>query len=45
MSEEVINISEACVKIPMYGFAESLNASVAAAIIMSEVSRGKHNEK
>lgn len=45
VSQEVISISDACVKIPMYGFAESLNASVAAAIIMSEVSRGKHNEK
>lgn len=45
VSDEVLKISDVCVKIPMYGFAESLNASVAAAIIMSEASRRKHNEK
>lgn len=45
VSDEVLDISDMCVKIPMYGFAESLNASVAAAIIMNEVARGKHHGK
>lgn len=45
VSDEVMFISDVCVKIPMYGFAESLNASVAAAIIMNEVARGKHYGK
>ena len=45
VSKEILDISDECVKIDMYGFAESLNASVAAAIIMNEVARGKHNGK
>ena len=39
VSEEVLGISDVSVKIPMYGFAESLNASVAAAIVMNEAAR------
>ncbi len=45
VSKEILDISDECIKIDMYGFAESLNASVAAAIIMNEVARGKHNGK
>jgi len=45
VSDEVLEMSDEYVKIPMYGFAESLNASVAAAIIISEASRRKHNGK
>ena len=43
VSDEVLEMSDEYIKIPMYGFAESLNASVAAAIIMSEASRSRHN--
>ena len=43
--EEILDISDICVKIPMYGFAESLNASVAAAIIMNEAARSSNNGK
>ncbi len=45
VSDEVLSITDECVKIEMYGFAESLNASVAAAIVMHEVARGKHYGK
>lgn len=45
VSEEILDISDVCVKIPMYGFAESLNASVAAAIIMNEAARSSNDGK
>jgi len=34
ISEEVINLSDACISIPMYGKKESLNVSTAAGIIL-----------
>lgn len=37
VSDEVINISDECIKIPIVGGAESLNAAIAAAVIMYEV--------
>lgn len=43
--DEILEISDICVKIPMYGFAESLNASVAAAIIMNEAARSLNHGK
>lgn len=39
VSDEILSISDEFIKIPMCGFAESLNAAVAAAIIMSEAAR------
>ena len=39
VSEEVIDISDECIKIPIVGGAESLNAAIAAAVIMYEVLR------
>ncbi len=45
VSREILEISDKCVKIPMYGFAESLNASVAAAIVMNEAARRKNHGK
>lgn len=41
VSEEIIKASDYCLKIPMHGFAESLNASCAAAIVMHEAARSK----
>lgn len=37
VSDEVMSASDGCLKIPMYGFTESLNISVSAAIILQEV--------
>lgn len=42
VSDEVLAISE-CIKIPIVGGAESLNAAIAAAIIMYEVLRQRNN--
>ncbi len=42
ISKEVIDISTELIKIPLLGSAESLNASIAAAIIMYEVVRQRH---
>ncbi len=39
VSREILNVSDAAVKIPMTGNAESLNASVAAGIVMYELSK------
>lgn len=39
VSEEVLNLSDERIKIPLIGKAESLNASIAASIIMYEVVR------
>ena len=41
ISDDVLNACTACVKIPMQGLAESLNASVAASFFMWEYSRQK----
>lgn len=38
LSEEVIAQCDSCLQIPMYGFTESLNISVAAAIILQDLS-------
>jgi len=38
LSEEVINNADGFLKVPMYGFTESLNISVCAAIIMQNLS-------
>lgn len=43
VSEEIIKLSDQLIKIPMPGFAESLNAGVAASIIMYEAMKGKLN--
>ena len=38
-SEEIIKIADELITIPMQGFAQSLNVSVAAAVIFSEIRR------
>jgi len=40
------NVADMCHKyrLPMYGFAESLNAAVAAGILIYELARGMHAE-
>lgn len=43
VSKDIINISDALIKIPMPGLAESLNAGVAASIIMYEAMKGRLN--
>lgn len=43
VSEEVLAISDECIKIPIEGGAESLNAAIAAAVIMYEVLRQRKN--
>ncbi|MBF8984180.1 23S rRNA (guanosine(2251)-2'-O)-methyltransferase RlmB [Lutibacter sp. B2] len=45
VSEEVLKEADALVKIPMIGKAESLNAAVAAAIVMYEAVRQRHSNK
>lgn len=44
VSDEVLKICDVCVKIPIYGCAESLNAGVAAAIIMYEAARQRESK-
>lgn len=44
VSDEVMSICDKCVKIPIYGSAESLNAGVAAAVIMYEAARQRDNK-
>lgn len=39
LSEEVINRSEACVQIAMYGIIESMNVSSSAAIVLYEITK------
>lgn len=43
ISENVIKMSDGFLKIPMYGFTESLNISVAAAIILQDLTRRLRN--
>ena len=43
VSKEILNIADKKVKIPMPGKTESLNASVAAGILIYEYVRGKLN--
>ncbi|BEP28612.1 23S rRNA (guanosine(2251)-2'-O)-methyltransferase RlmB [Helicovermis profundi] len=45
VSEEIIDISDILVKIPIWGKAESLNASIAAGIIMYEASKNRNINK
>ncbi len=42
LSEQVMSQADAFVKIPMYGFTESFNISVAAALIMYETTKRLH---
>ncbi len=44
ISDEVLTICDKYVKIPMFGKAESLNASVAAALVIYETVRQRHLE-
>ena len=39
VSDEVINVSDQAIRIPMAGRVESLNAAIAAAILMYEVNK------
>ena len=41
LSEEAVSLADACVRIPMQGKVESLNAAVAAALLMYEAARKK----
>lgn len=43
VDQEILKLSDQLIKIPMPGFAESLNAGVAASIIMYEAMRSKLN--
>lgn len=43
VSDELINISDLLIKIPMYGNAESLNAAIASSVAMYEVARQRVN--
>lgn len=45
VSEEVLNLADEKIKIPMLGKTESLNASVATAIVLYEAVRQKINKK
>ncbi len=42
LSDEVISQADSCLKIPMYGFTESLNISVSVAIILQNVTEKLH---
>lgn len=42
LSEEVMNAADTFIKIPMYGFTESLNISVSAAIIINHITTRLH---
>ena len=41
-SEELLAASDARVQIPMLGFAQSFNVSVAAAVVLAEIARQRH---
>lgn len=41
---EILSIADKCVKIPIFGAAESLNVGVAAAVLMYEACRQRRNE-
>ena len=42
-SEEMIELADASIIIPMHGFVQSLNVSVAAAVTLSEIARQRRN--
>lgn len=43
LSEEAVSCADGCVRIPMHGQVESLNAAVSAALLMYECSRQRRN--
>ncbi len=45
VSEEIVSVADELVKIPMFGQAESLNASVASALLMYEVVRQRMGDR
>lgn len=45
LSQEVIDKADQFIQIPMYGFTESLNISVSAAIILQYITQGLRNSK
>lgn len=45
VSEEALNRADTVIKIPMLGFVQSLNVSVATAIILWEITRQRHQSK
>ncbi|MBR5157443.1 MAG: RNA methyltransferase [Clostridia bacterium] len=45
ISDEVLNVSDIAVKIPMYGSAESFNVSIAAALLMGEAARRTYEKQ
>ena len=44
VSDEIIELSSKCIKIPIIGDAESLNAAIAAAVIMCELLRQRNSK-
>jgi tRNA (guanosine-2'-O-)-methyltransferase len=45
LSETVLNAADGFVKLPMYGFTESFNISVAAALLLENISRRLHGSE
>lgn len=45
MKEETAELADAYLKIPMHGSVESLNAAVAAALLMYEADRQRRNKR
>jgi tRNA (guanosine-2'-O-)-methyltransferase len=43
-SQEAIDMADVCVKIPMYGFTESMNVAGAGAVIMEQLTRKIRNQ-
>ena len=43
ISDDILSLSDVGVKIPIAGEAESLNAAIAAAVLMYEVNRQRRN--
>ena len=44
LNKKLLNLSDAIIRIPTYGKAESLNASVAGGILLYEITRRKHQK-
>ena len=45
ISEEILQLADQCIKIPIYGSAESLNVGVAAGIMMYEAARQRNRKE
>ena len=45
LTDELANLSDTYIRIPMYGKVESLNAAVASAVLMYEAQRQRRNQK